>query len=168
MSEEQNAAPAKPAAKQGKPANKSPRHRAREFAIQGLYNWQLTGGDTPAIESHLAEASGFDKADHGLFTDLFRGTLRQAEALKAEIEPQLDRRFDALSPVERSILLLATFEFAHHLETPYRVVLNEAIELAKSYGGTDGHKYVNGVLDKLAAKLRPVEFADYAKGRRGA
>lgn len=161
MSEDNKAPAAAPKA----PA-KSPRHRAREFAIQGIYNWQISGDDTPAIESHLAEASGFDKADFGLFTNLLRGTLRQFQTLKAEIEPQLDRPFTALSPVERSILLLATYEFSQHLETPYRVVLNEAIELAKSYGGTDGHKYVNGVLDKLAAKLRPVEFADYAKGRK--
>lgn len=171
MTEESKAAKAAPNAAPGAAAKnpaKSPRHRAREFAIQGIYNWQMTGDDTPVIEAHLAEAGGFDKADHGLFTNLLRGTLRQFEELKAEIVPQLDRGFDALSPVERSILLLATYEFSQHLETPYRVVLNEAIELAKAYGGTDGHKYVNGVLDKLAAKLRPVEFADYAKGRRRA
>lgn len=158
---------AKPASKPAaKAAAKSPRHRAREFAIQGIYNWQMTGHDVPAIESHLAEAGGFDKVDRGLFTDLLRGTLRQYDSLKAEIEPQLDRPFEALSPVERAILLLATYEYSQHLATPYRVVLNEAIELAKSYGGTDGHRYVNGVLDKLAAKLRPAEVEDNAARRR--
>jgi N utilization substance protein B len=135
----------------------SSRHRAREFAIQGIYQWQLTGHDTPEIEAHLMEAGGFDKADYGLFCTLLRGALAQAPALKADIEPHLDRSFDSLSPVERSILLLATFEFKHHPETPYRVILNEAIELAKEYGGTDGHKYVNGVMDKLAALLRAPE-----------
>jgi N utilization substance protein B len=112
------------------------------------------------------EASGFGSADQGLFSTLLRGALAEAAALKADIEPHLDRSFDSLSPVERSILLLATFEFKHHPETPYRVILNEAIELAKEYGGTDGHKYVNGVMDKLAARLRAPEFQQNAAGKR--
>ncbi len=143
----------------------SPRHRAREFAIQGIYQWQLTGHEIPAIESHLREASGFDKVDYGLFTTLLRGSLRQAPELRATIEPHLDRSFDSLSPVERSILLLASYEFQNHQDTPYRVILNEAIELAKEYGGTDGHKYVNGVLDKIAAKIRPEEFAQKKRAK---
>lgn len=138
----------------------SPRHRAREFALQGLYQWQLTGHDTPEIEAHLMEASGFDKADYSLFTTLLRGALKNPAELRADIEPHLDRAFDSLSPVERGILLLASYEFRHHPETPYRVIINEAIELAKAYGGTDGHKYVNGVLDKIAANLRSTEVAD--------
>lgn len=145
---------------------KSSRHRAREFALQGLYQWQLSGNDTPAIEAHMAGVAGFDKADTALFTMLLRGVIAEADALRTEIEPQLDRPFTELSPVERAILLLATLEFKHHLETPYRVVLNEAIELAKAYGGTDGHKYVNGVLDKLAAKLRSAEIEANRSGRR--
>lgn len=144
----------------------SPRHRAREFAVQGIYQWQLSGHDTAAIEAHLSEAGGFKSADLGLFTRLLRGALAEAPALRVDIEPHLDRSFDSLSPVERSILLLATFEFKHQPETPYRVILNEAIELAKEYGGTDGHKYVNGVMDKLAAKLRGPEFEQNAAGKR--
>ena len=143
----------------------SPRHRAREFAIQGLYQWQMTGHDTPAIEAHLMEASGFDKVDHGLFTTLLRGSLKHVAELRVDVEPHLDRSFDSLSPVERAVLLLATYEFRHHLETPYRVILNEAIELAKEYGGTDGHKYVNGVLDKIAAKVREAEFKQSRESR---
>ena len=146
----------------------SPRHRAREFAVQGLYQWQLTGHETPEIEAHLMETAGFEKADYGLFTALFRGTLKEAFELRTDIEPLLDRAFADLSPVERAILLLASFEFKHQLETPYRVVLNEAIELAKAYGGTDGHKYVNGVLDKLAARLRATEVEHFAAQRRAA
>lgn len=144
----------------------SPRRRAREFAVQGIYQWQLTGHDTPEIEAHLMEASGFDKADYGLFTTLLRGTLKEAAELKADIEPLLDRPFGDLSPVERAILMQAAFEYKHHIETPYRVVLNEAIELAKSFGGTDGHKYVNGVLDKLAARLRATEFEHFLAQKR--
>lgn len=146
----------------------SPRHRAREFAVQGLYQWQLSGHDTPEIEAHLMEASGFEKADYGLFTTLLRGTLKAAAELRAEIEPLLDRPFADLSPVERAILLLAAFEYRDHPETPYRVVMNEAIELAKAYGGTDGHRYVNGVLDKLAARLRSAEFASFIAQKKKA
>ena len=145
---------------------RSARRRAREFALQGLYQWQLTGDDAAVIESHLAEASGFDQADRELFGALLRGTIGQAEALQAEFSPHLDRKPEELSPVERGILLLGTYELAHRPETPYRVVLNEAIELAKGYGGTEGHRYVNGVLDKVAARLRPAETALAAPPRR--
>lgn len=138
---------------------KSPRRRAREFALQGLYQWQLSGNDVPAIEAHLAGVAGFEKMDRPLFELLLRGAIAEAAELQAHIEPHLDRPYAELSPVERAILLLATFELKRHLEAPYKVVINEAIELAKGYGGTDGHKYVNGVLDKLAALMRPEEAA---------
>jgi N utilization substance protein B len=139
---------------------KSPRRRAREFALQGLYQWQLAGNELPAIEAHLAGVAGFEKADKELFDMLLRGAVGNATELQALIEPHLDRPYAELSPVERSVLLLAACEFRHHPEAPYKVVLNEAIELAKSYGGADGHKYVNGVLDKLAVTLRPDEVAE--------
>jgi N utilization substance protein B len=144
---------------------KSPRRRAREFALQGIYEWQMNAAATPQIEAHLAEAGGFDKADHEFFARLLRGTLGDAGGLQPLIEPHLDRPYAGLSPIERAILLLATYELKHHLEAPYKVVINEAIELAKAYGGTDGHKYVNGVLDRLALELRPAEAAKNA--RRG-
>ena len=136
---------------------KSPRRRAREFALQGLYQWQLSGNEVAAIEAHLAGVTGFEKLDRPLFDLLLRGAVAEAAELQTQIEPQLDRPYAELSPVERAILLMATFELKRHLEAPYKVVINEAIELAKSYGGSDGHKYVNGVLDKLAALLRPAE-----------
>ncbi len=145
---------------------KSPRRRAREFALQGLYQWQLAGNDVPAIEAHLAGVAGFEKIDRPLFDLLLQGAIAEAAALQALIEPQLDRPYAELSPVERAILLLATFELKRHLEAPYKVVINEAIELAKSYGGTDGHKYVNGVLDKLAALMRPEEAARPNRARK--
>lgn len=145
---------------------KSPRRRAREFALQGLYQWQLSGNDVPAIEAHLAGVSGFEKLDRPLFDLLLHGAISEAVELQTLIAPQLDRPYTELSPVERAILLLATFELKQHLDAPYKVVINEAIELAKSYGGTDGHKYVNGVLDKLAALMRPEEAAQPVRRRK--
>lgn len=140
-----------------KPAAKSPRRRAREFALQGLYQWQISGNDEAAIEAHLADTAGFDKADRQFFTGLLRGVLAQQANLQEQLQAHLDRPFSELSPVEASVLLAGAYELANYPQTPYRVIINEAIELAKGFGGTDGHKYVNGVLDKLAAKLRPVE-----------
>jgi N utilization substance protein B len=140
-----------------KPATKSPRRRAREFALQGLYQWRIGGNDEAAIEAHLADTTGFDKADRLFFVGLLRGVLAQQSVLQEQLQAHLDRPFAELSPVESSVLLAGAYELSNYPQTPYRVIINEAIELTKSFGGTDGHKYVNGVLDKLAAKLRPVE-----------
>lgn len=136
---------------------KSSRRRSREFALQGLYQWQLAKTDTKTIALNLAEAKGFDKIDVDYFSALLDGAVGHAEELEQELAPCIDRRFSALSPVERGILLLAGYELMHRPEVPYRVVINEAVELAKTYGGTDGHKFVNGALDKLAARLRALE-----------
>lgn len=138
--------------------SKSSRRRSREFALQGLYQWQLAKTDARTIAQQLGEAKGFDKLDAEYFTRLLHGTIEGASELEREIAPCLDRPFAALSPVERGILLLAAYEFAQELEVPYRVVINEAVELAKDYGGTDGYKFVNGVLDKLAPRLRALEL----------
>ena len=136
---------------------KSSRHLAREFALQGLYEWLLARNDVRAIEHRLAEVGGFEKADRPLLDTLLNGAVREAEGLEARLVPYLDRPMSALSPIEHAILLLAAYELLYRIETPYRVVINEAVELAKAYGGTDGHKYVNGVLDRLASELRAVE-----------
>ena len=150
--------------------NRSPRRRARELAVQGIYEWRVGGQEYAAIEAHLAEHEGFreefKRADRALFELLLRGTLRNRDELFVLIAPLVDRPLAELSPIEASILLLGTFELVHQPETPYRVIINEAIELAKTFGGTDGHKYVNGVLDKLAPKLRAPEVAAN-QGRRG-
>jgi transcription antitermination protein NusB len=138
---------------------KTERRRAREFALQGIYQWQLSGSDTATIARQLSEAKGFDKVDGDYFMILLEGAVTAAPDLEKAIAPHLDRAYSRLSPVERGILLLAGYELAHRPEVPYRAVINEAIELAKSYGGTDGHKFVNGVLDKLAARLRAAEKA---------
>jgi len=136
---------------------KSARRRAREYALQGLYQWQLAGATAGDIRRQLAEDEHFGKADAAYLDDLLGGTIAESEALKGAIAPLLDRRVEALSPVERAILMLAAWELKHSPDIPFRVVINEAVELAKDYGGTDGYKYVNGVLDRLAPALRPGE-----------
>lgn len=147
----------RPAAKGPRPSNA--RRRAREFAVQGLYQWQIGGADVASIQVQSEEAPGFDKADPSLFLALVEGVLAQAPTLQALLAPHIARTWEEVSPIERSILLLAACELKFHPETPYRVIINEAIELAKTFGGTDGHKFVNGVLDKLAPALRPHESA---------
>lgn len=138
---------------------KSARRRSRELALQGLYAWQLSGDAAADLRSQLAESEGFGKADNRYFARLLEGVIEQAATLERLIAPALDRKFEELSPVERAVLLLAAFELKHSPDVPYKVVINEAVELAKLYGGTDGYKYVNGVLDKIARKLRPGEAA---------
>ena len=109
------------------------------------------------IATELSETEEFAKSDIGYFRALLNGAIDNAPALEQKIAPLLDRAVAELSPVERGILLLGGYELMRELEVPYRVVINEAVELAKVYGGTDGHKFVNGVLDKLAADLRQIE-----------
>ncbi len=146
-------------------ARTTPRRRAREFALQGLYQRQLSGNSSAAIRAQIAEIGGFAKADVAYFDALWRGASAEFDDLVVLCAPHLDRRAADLSPVERAVLVIAAWELTHRLEIPYRVVINEAVELAKSYGGTDGHKFVNGVLDKLASHVRAVEIAALADGR---
>lgn len=143
--------------KMAPPKTKSKRRRSRELVLQGLYQWRTAGGETERIEKQLRESDNFSRVDEKFFTILFRGVLKDAAILEKDIQPFLDRPLKDLSPVEISILLLSTYELVNFVETPYRAIINEAVELARSYGGTDGYKYVNGVLDKLAVVLRAVE-----------
>jgi N utilization substance protein B len=144
-----------PAARQGR---KTRRRLSRELALQGLYQWCLAGGTAESIEAQLHETREFAKTDEAYFGGLLRGVLMDMPELEELIQPYLDRPMKELSPVEISILLMGTHELKSHPEMPYRAVINEAVELAKTFGGTHGHKYVNGVLDKLAAKLRTAEI----------
>jgi len=136
---------------------KSQRRRSRELALQGLYQWFITAGDVDAIDAQLREHEGYEKVDSVHFDSLLRGCIEHAAALDAALARHVDRKTTELSPIEHAALLIGAYELMHCPDIPYKVVINEAVELAKAFGGTDGHKYVNGVLDKVAADLRPEE-----------
>ena len=131
---------------------KHARRHAREVALQALYAWQLSGGD-PLEEARSNE--DYEKTD--FLEDLVRGVAGHAAELERLIAPHLDRAFARLSPVERAILYIGAYELAHHPETPFKVVLNEAVELGKSFGAAEGYRFVNGVLEKIATQVRPEE-----------
>jgi len=162
--------PAPPAAP--KPAPKvavrkpSTRRLAREVALQGLYEWLVSGSEAGVIDAHMREQDGFEKCDKKHFELLLHGCIREATDLDAVLVRHVDRKTTALSPVEHGVLLIGAYELKHCIDIPYKVAINEAVELAKSFGGTDGHKYVNGVLDKAAADLRPVEVNAARAARR--
>jgi N utilization substance protein B len=151
----------------GKPraAAKSARRRSREAALQGLYQWLVGGDEAGAIESQLREQEGFEKADARHFDALLHGCIGEAAELDAILARHVDRKTTELSPIEHGALMIGTYELKHCIDIPYKVAINEAVELAKAFGGTDGHKYVNGVLDKAAAQLRPIEV-QAARARR--
>jgi N utilization substance protein B len=140
-----------------KAADKSARTRAREFALQALYQHIVGRNPAEDIDTFTRDLAGFHKSDSVHFDALLHGCIAQADQLDDLIKPLLDRQLHELSPIERGVLWIGCYEFQHCPDVPWRVVLNEAIELAKSFGGTDGHKYVNGVLHQLADQLRPLE-----------
>jgi transcription antitermination protein NusB len=146
----------------------SPRRRARELVMQGLYERQLAGAPSERVAADLVASGGYQRADQPYFTELWSGVADEYERLLSRVAPHLDRKPDALSPIERALIVIGAWELVHRLEIPYRVVINEAVELAKTYGGTDGHKYVNGVLDKVAADVRAAEIAAIARERDAA
>lgn len=125
--------------------------------MQGLYQWLLSRGDVGAVQAHIETTPGFARADRGHFETLLGGAIRRAADIDGALAPHLDRSIALLSPVEHAILMVGCYEMLEMHEIPYRVVINEAVELAKDFGGTDGYKYVNGVLDRLAGALRPAE-----------
>lgn len=154
---------AKPlASKKNKPQAKAKiplaqRRKARTLIVQALYQWYLSKSDPLEIEAQFHEQNG-GKIDWEYFSEVFLEIPKQQEALDKHIRPLLDRELNSLDPVERALLYLGTFELASRIDIPYRVVINECVELAKTFGATDGHKYINGVLDKLAKSLRSVEL----------
>lgn len=141
-----------------KAASKSDRSRARAFALQGLYQVLVGKNDPASVDSFTRDLAGFSKADAAHFDALLHGCSAQADALNALIVPLLDRKIDEVSPIEHATMWIGAYELQHCPDVPWRVVLNECIELAKEFGGTDGHKYVNGVLDGLAKQLRKDEI----------
>ena len=149
-----------------KPAKpKSARRRSRELALQGLYEWLVSGTDAGVIDAHMREQEGFDKADRAHFDALLHGCIAEAADLDGVLAKFVDRKTTELSPVEHGVLMIGAYELKHCIDIPYKVAINEAVELAKSFGGTDGHKYVNGVLDKAAGVLRTTEVKAANKGR---
>ena len=149
-----------------KPAKpKSARRRSREIALQGLYEWLVSGTDAGVIDAHMREQEGFDKADRAHYDALLHGCIAEAVDLDGVLAKFVDRKTTELSPVEHGVLMIGAYELKHCLDIPYKVAINEAVELAKSFGGTDGHKYVNGVLDKAAGDLRATEVKASHKGR---
>jgi N utilization substance protein B len=144
----------------------SARRLSRELALQGVYQWIFTGATPAAVLRNLKELDGFGAADAEFLKAELKGTIGDADELRARVEPLADRKWDEVSPVERAILLIGAWELVHNPEIPYRVTINEAIELGKRFGGTDGHKYINGVLDRLAAAVRPEEVAEKRTERR--
>ena len=149
-----------------KAASKSARSRSREFALQGLYQHLVGGNAVGDIDLFTRDLAGFHKADAAHFDALLHGCIEQAADLDARIVPLLDRKLAEISPIERGVMWIGCYEFLHCPDVPWRVVLNECIELAKEFGGTDGHKYVNAVLNGLAPSLRATEVeADRLTGK---
>ena len=161
--------PTTPPKKKPRPAGNRPpsaRRRSREAALQGLYEWLLGGGDAGVIDAHMREQEGFSEVDAAHFDALLHGCSAEAADIDALLARHVDRKTTELSPVEHGVLMIGTYELKHCIDVPYKVAINEAVELAKNFGGTDGHKYVNGVLDKAAADLRPVEVQAARAARR--
>jgi len=139
------------------------RRLSRELVLKGLYQHFLSANSEKSIADHLQEDVLFARADQAYCNALLQGVLANMDALHSQISQFIDRKVEELSPVERSVLCIAAYELAFDPTIPYRVVINEGIELAKKYGGVDWHKYVNGVLDKIAAQLRSDEITKIAR-----
>jgi len=132
--------------------------QARHHAVQAIYQWQMTGQNIKDIHNQFLEEHDVEEFDVQYFETLLKGVPANMSSLDELLGPFLDRSIESVDPVERAILRLGTYELEHHLEVPYRVVINEGVELAKVFGAEQGHKYVNGVLDKIARKVRSQEL----------
>jgi N utilization substance protein B len=134
------------------------RRKARHYGMQALYQWHMAGASLAAIEAEFRADYDFSHVDLEYFQALLHGVPACVDELEAILEPLLDRKLSDLDPIERTLLRMGTFELAHRPDVPYKVVINEAVSLTKKFGATDGHKYINGVLDKVARELRKVEI----------
>lgn len=133
------------------------RRKARQLILQALYQWLLTDSELTDISKQFHEQNQ-GKIDWEFFDEVLPGVLKSVEALDKHLHPLLDRKLEALDPIEKALLYLGTYELANRIDVPYRVVINECVELAKMFGATESHKYINGVLDKLAPELRAAEY----------
>jgi N utilization substance protein B len=136
----------------------NPRHKARRLATQALYTWQMSGGDLADIDQQYCMEHDMSKVDAAYFHELLHQVPAHIAELDAQITPLLDRPMEEVDPVERAVLRLSTYELLHRLDVPYRVVINEGIMLAKVFGASEGHKYVNSILDGVARQARSVEI----------
>ena len=134
------------------------RSRARRRALQALYAWQISGSHMRAVIDQFRHEQDMEVADLEYFEDLLQGVETHVDALDAALEPYVDREVAQIDPIARAALRLAAYELKYRLDVPYRVILNEAIEVTKRFGAEHGHSYVNGVLDKLAGELRAAEM----------
>jgi N utilization substance protein B len=148
-------------------ADRSVRARSlsRKLAMQALYQWQLAGQSATDLRRQFAAEDGYGDADDEYFAALVGGVTESAEALDEQLRPLIDRPLPQLDPVERAVLWIGVYELARRPDVPYRVVINEGVELAKRFGATDGHKFVNAVLDRAARALRPAEQAAADRSR---
>ena len=135
------------------------RRKARHYGLQALYQWTLSGASPSDIEAEFRVDNDFQHTDGDYFNALLLGVITDVEALESVFEPVLDRGLDDLDPIERNLLRLGTFELRDRIDVPYKVVISEAVALAKKFGATDSHRYINGVLDKISRELRTVEHA---------
>lgn len=147
----QTAAPA------GRKPTTSQRKRARKLVLQALYQWQLSGADLAQIEAEFRTDNDFSKVDNAYFVEVFRAIPSLRTELDEQFSPFLDRNIEDVDPIEVCLLRMGTYELQHRIDVPFKVVVNEAVELAKQFGGTDGHKYINSILDKLGLRLRAAE-----------
>jgi len=136
------------------------RSKARRFAMQALYQWQMTGQDVEDIIGQYRDEENFEKIDVTYFEELLRHVTLRIQEIDARLQPVLDRPVREVDPVEAAILRMSTYELLANSDVPFRVVINEAVDLAKVYGAVNGHKYVNGILDRLAGELRPAESTE--------
>ena len=134
------------------------RHKSRELALKAVYRVMMNEGDIKQVFLDMKDDPDYNKADEQYFKLLLQGVIDQLVALDAQIATFIDRALDELSPIEHAILRVSSYELIFDVSIPYRVAINEGVELAKTFGGADGHKYINGVLDKVAASARPQEF----------
>lgn len=144
-----------PKSSQGNPAHA--RSRARRAAVQALYQWQISGTDLNEIDKQFKQEQDMSRVDMAYFVELLHKIPAQLDELDQQLTPFIDRPMDQIDPVERAILRIGVYELSNRLEIPYRVILNEAVQLTKTFGASGSYKYVNGVLDKAAAKLRKIE-----------
>lgn len=133
------------------------RRKARHYGMQALYQWHMAGASLNVIEAEFRSDYDFSHVDLEYFQALLHGVPAAVEELEAILEPLLDRRLEELDPIERTLLRMGIFELRDRIDVPYKVVINEAVALARKFGATDGHKYINGVLDRAARQLRPAE-----------